>query len=196
MLRCSGYSQANTVIGAKTQMHVIKTRFRVVVWLRQRFLCLCEMWPCIGFKSSDGHGDNRKVSRAVLSAADRRREIIPPTTSRRLRVRSLLLVCTLVTTGMPAQRNDTIPPMDVSAIALSRCAQPQSVETDSNLRLIERERFRRISLHSAAGNGQLPIAATSTDYCAAPPVAEIPTTTCVPLLNWISCFAPSRMLEA
>jgi hypothetical protein len=34
------------------------------------------------------------------------------------------------------------------------------------------------------------------NYCVPPPVAETPSTICVPLSNWISCFAPSRMLEA
>jgi hypothetical protein len=33
-------------------------------------------------------------------------------------------------------------------------------------------------------------------YCVPPPAAETPTTICVPPSNWISCFAPSRMLEA
>jgi len=31
MLLCSGYSQANTVIGAEAQMNVTKMRLRVVV---------------------------------------------------------------------------------------------------------------------------------------------------------------------
>jgi hypothetical protein len=34
-------------------------------------------------------------------------------------------------------------------------------------------------------------------YCVPPPpAAETPTTICVPPSSWISCFAPSRMLEA
>src|SRR5437899_2185330 len=40
-----------------------------------------------------------------------------------------------------------------------------------------------------------PIAATNADYCVPPPAAETPSTICVPPSNWISCLAPSRMLE-
>src|ERR1700722_2711778 len=34
------------------------------------------------------------------------------------------------------------------------------------------------------------------DYCAPAPEGETPTTISVPPSNWISCLAPSRMLEA
>jgi hypothetical protein len=33
-------------------------------------------------------------------------------------------------------------------------------------------------------------------YCVPPPAVATPSTICVPPSNWISCLAPSRMLEA
>jgi hypothetical protein len=42
---------------------------------------------------------------------------------------------------------------------------------------------------------KVPLATISADYCAPPPPVEMPSTIFVPPSNWISCFAPSRMLE-
>jgi hypothetical protein len=42
----------------------------------------------------------------------------------------------------------------------------------------------------------MPIALTNIDYCVPLLAAATPSTICVPPSNWISCLAPSRMLEA
>jgi len=54
----------------------------------------------------------------------------------------------------------------------------------TGITLLERSPPRQVSLHSNA------------DYRVPPPAAATPTTICVPPSNWISCLAPSRMLEA
>ena len=41
-----------------------------------------------------------------------------------------------------------------------------------------------------------PLPRLNADYCVPPPAAATPSTICVPPSNWISCLAPSRMLEA
>lgn len=49
------------------------------------------------------------------------------------------------------------------------------------------------SRDKSCGKGSQDCAA---DYCVPPPAPEMPTTICVPPSSSISCFAPSRMLEA
>ena len=114
MLLCSGYSQANTVIGAKAQRHTAKTKLRVVV----------QRTKCIGFKSSDVHDHNGKVSRALLRAAKGCRKIIAPATSSRLGFLSLLLVYMLVTNRISGQQKDTIPPMHIAHIGMRQRLVP------------------------------------------------------------------------
>src|SRR6266702_1678412 len=83
-------------------------------------------------------------------------------------------------------------------IPLSRCGSHKTPSVGDRLRSFA---HRALSLPPGFSSlrhrqwAKTPIAATNADYCVPPPAAETPSTICVPPSNWISCLAPSRMLE-
>jgi len=83
-----------------------------------------------------------------------------------------------------------------SGFIVSARANAKGRRQTSNPWLIERDPYCQVSPHSVPGNNKECHCHNNQCWLLRPPLAaETPITICVPPSNWISLFAPSRMLE-